>query len=170
MCTSPSAVLQEIPDYPVVIKHPMDLKTAREKVRAGAYTPMDEWRTDMKLIWDNCRTYNGEDHPFTRRAEKLEAAMQRRMEEALAGAAREVSVAQRAGAGGLASKGIAGGRKAKASGEVALLHASSTPAGSDSDGKVGGRQAGPAPRTVSSSKQHLGLASRKAACSRCDCW
>ncbi|KAF6263673.1 Bromodomain-containing protein [Scenedesmus sp. NREL 46B-D3] len=83
--------LRGIPDYPVVMEHPMDLRTARAKVRAGACTPMDEWRADMQLIWDDCRTYNGENHLLTRWAVKLEAAMERRMEEAIAAATRELS-------------------------------------------------------------------------------
>jgi hypothetical protein len=147
--------LQGIPDYPVIIKHPMDLRTAREKTRAGAYRSMDEWRTDIKRIWDNCRKYNGDEHPVTRMAEKLEAAMERRMEEAIAGATRELSAAQqREAAGGFSGKGTAGGNKPRAPRELALLRASITSAGSDSDGGEDGRQAGPAARTVSSSMYH----------------
>jgi hypothetical protein len=147
------SILQGIPDYPQIIKHPMDLKTAREKVRAGAYKSMDEWRADIKRIWDNCRKYNGDDHPVTRCAEKLEAAMERRMEEAVSGAARELSSAQqRADASGLAGRGAAGGSKPRAPPrEVAMLRASNTSAGSDSDGGEDGRQAGPAARAVSNS-------------------
>ncbi|KAF6263936.1 hypothetical protein COO60DRAFT_1457906 [Scenedesmus sp. NREL 46B-D3] len=139
-----------IPDYPVVIKHPMDFKTAREEVRAGAYASMDEWRADMQLIWDNCRKYNGDNHNITRSAEKMEAFMERRMEEAIAGAARELAAAQqRAGAGGLAGRGTAGGSKTtQVPREVALLRASHTPSGSDSDGDEDGRQAWPALRAA----------------------
>ncbi|KAF6250698.1 Bromodomain-containing protein [Scenedesmus sp. NREL 46B-D3] len=137
-----------IPDYPDVIKHPMDFKTAREKVRAGVYRSMDEWRADMKLIWDNCRKYNGENHPLAFSAKKMEAVMERRMEEAVAEAARELSLAQRAAAGGLAGKGAADGAKRKAPAQAALARASSTPAGSDSDGAEDGRQAGPALQTA----------------------
>ncbi|KAF6261191.1 hypothetical protein COO60DRAFT_1699907 [Scenedesmus sp. NREL 46B-D3] len=143
-----AAAAADIPDYPVIIKHPMDLKTARDKVRAGLYNSMDEWRADIKRIWENCRKYNGEDHPVTRCAEKLEAAMERRMEEAVAGAAREVSAAQqRADVGGLAAKGAAAGSRPRAPREVALLRASNT-TGSDSDGGEDGKQAGPALRTA----------------------
>ncbi|KAF6251400.1 Bromodomain-containing protein [Scenedesmus sp. NREL 46B-D3] len=150
-------VAMGIPDYPDVIKHPMDFKTVREKVRAGAYASMDEWHSDMQLIWDNCRKYNGDNHDITRSAEKMKTFMERRMEEAIAGAARELSAAQqRAGAGGLAGRGTAGGSKTT-NREVALLRASLTPSGSDSDGEEDGRQAWPAPRAVSSSKQLLVL-------------
>jgi hypothetical protein len=114
---------------------------------------MDEWRTDIKRIWDNARKYNGDDHPVTRMAEKLESAMERRMEEAEVGARRELSAAlqRERDAGGMSGKGTAGGNKPRAPRELALLRASITSAGSDSDGGEDGRQGGPAARTVSNS-------------------
>ncbi|KAF6253884.1 Bromodomain-containing protein [Scenedesmus sp. NREL 46B-D3] len=158
-----------IPDYPIIIKQPMDLKTAREKVRAGAYNTMDEWRADIKRIWENCREYNGEDHHDTRCAEKLEAAVQR-MEEAVRGAPRKLSAAQqRTARGGLAGRRVnffsAGGGMPRAPREGTLLRASNT-AG---DGAEDSRQAGPAPHMVSSSQQHMGPASRRpcATCGGC---
>ncbi|KAF6265247.1 hypothetical protein COO60DRAFT_1623919 [Scenedesmus sp. NREL 46B-D3] len=136
-----------VPDYLVIIKHPMDLKTARDKVRAGAYASMDEWRADMQLILDNCRKYNGEHHTLTGWAEKLEATMERRMEEAVAAAAREVSATQqRAYALGLAGEGAAGGGRPRAPLEAAPLHECNTSAGSYADGGEVGRQARAAPR------------------------
>jgi hypothetical protein len=79
--------LQRIPNYPDIIRHPMDFRTAREKVRTGAYRSLAEWRADMQRIWDNARTFNeDEDHPITRKADKMEAVMERRMEEAVAAA------------------------------------------------------------------------------------
>jgi hypothetical protein len=44
---------------------------------------MQEWRADIQLIWDNARKYNGENHPVTNQAAKLEAAVERRMENAV---------------------------------------------------------------------------------------
>jgi hypothetical protein len=44
---------------------------------------MQEWRADIQLIWDNARKYNGENHPVTNQAAKLEAAVDRRMENAV---------------------------------------------------------------------------------------
>jgi hypothetical protein len=45
---------------------------------------MDAWRSDVKLIWDNCRKYNGADHAVTKLADKLNTALDRRMDEAYA--------------------------------------------------------------------------------------
>lgn len=53
------------------------------QVRSGAYQNMDEWRADMQLIWDNSRAYNGPEHPVTKQADKLAAALERRMSEAI---------------------------------------------------------------------------------------
>lgn len=134
-----------IPDYPDVIKQPMDLRTVREKVRSGAYSSMHEWRADMALIWSNCRKYNGDVHHFTKMAEKLEAAMERRMDEAVAGATRELAAQQqRAAEGGGASRG--GAPRPKIPRELALLRSSNTSAGSDSDG---GEDVKPLARVVS---------------------
>jgi hypothetical protein len=140
-------------DYPDIIQHPMDLRTAREKVRAGAYSCMAEWHADMQRIWDNCRTYNPKGDPVILCADKLEALMQRRMEEAVAAAARELSAAQqqRADAGGLAGESPAGVSKPRVPREVALMRANMSAAGSGSDGGGDdGVQATPEARAVSS--------------------
>jgi hypothetical protein len=111
-------------------------------------------------IWDNARTFNGDGHPVTICAEKLEAAMERRMEEAVAAAAQELTLQQRAPRRStakprLAGKGAAGGSKPREPGGVALLHASIDLAGSDSDDGEDGREAEPAePRMVSSSRHY----------------
>lgn len=51
---------------------------------------MDAWKADMALIWFNCKKYNGEMHPYSRLAEKLSDAMDRRMEEAVRAATAEL--------------------------------------------------------------------------------
>ncbi|CAM9629715.1 unnamed protein product [Ascophyllum nodosum] len=45
-------------DYPVVIKNPMDLGTVKLRLQQGAYSGADVFAADVRLIWDNCRTYN----------------------------------------------------------------------------------------------------------------
>jgi hypothetical protein len=45
-------------DYPLIIKHPMDLSTVKKKLKLGKYSSISEVTTDLMLIWDNCRTYN----------------------------------------------------------------------------------------------------------------
>lgn len=47
-----------IPDYPNIIKHPMDLRTIYEKLGSrGYFTPL-EFRDDIRLVWSNCAKFN----------------------------------------------------------------------------------------------------------------
>jgi bromodomain-containing factor 1 len=52
-----------IPDYPSKIKHPMDLSTIRKKLDAKMYQTPNEFDADMKLMFENCFTYNPEGSP-----------------------------------------------------------------------------------------------------------
>lgn len=45
-------------DYPLIVKHPMDLSTVKRKLKHSKYSYISEVLTDMSLIWDNCRVYN----------------------------------------------------------------------------------------------------------------
>ena len=45
-------------DYPVIVKHPMDIGTIKKKLKANKYTTAGEVLDDVQLIWDNCKTYN----------------------------------------------------------------------------------------------------------------
>lgn len=45
-------------DYPAIIKRPMDLGTIKLQLQQGAYGTSEEVAADVRLIWDNCRTYN----------------------------------------------------------------------------------------------------------------
>jgi bromodomain-containing factor 1 len=47
-----------IPDYPKIVKKPMDLSTMRAKLDSGAYTSAEKFRDDIKLIINNCFLYN----------------------------------------------------------------------------------------------------------------
>lgn len=40
------------------IKHPMDLGTMEKKLERGEYSTMDEFASDMQLIFANCRQFN----------------------------------------------------------------------------------------------------------------
>lgn len=46
-------------DYPEIIKQPMDLGTLRKNIESNKYSSLSEAVRDMKLIWDNCKLYNG---------------------------------------------------------------------------------------------------------------
>ena len=47
-----------IPDYPKIVKKPMDLSTMRGKLDNGAYSTAEKFRDDFKLIISNCYLYN----------------------------------------------------------------------------------------------------------------
>ncbi|ADM12093.1 putative bromodomain-containing transcription factor [Encephalitozoon intestinalis ATCC 50506] len=47
-----------IPDYPEKIKHPMDLSTIRKKLDHKEYEGVEGFDGDMKLMFNNCYTYN----------------------------------------------------------------------------------------------------------------
>jgi len=47
-----------IPDYPKIVKKPMDLGTMRSKLDSGAYSTAEKFRDDFKLIISNCFLYN----------------------------------------------------------------------------------------------------------------
>jgi hypothetical protein len=47
-----------IPDYPKIVKKPMDLSTLRNKLDSGAYPTAEKFRDDFKLLVSNCFLYN----------------------------------------------------------------------------------------------------------------
>jgi histone acetyltransferase len=65
----------DVPDYYEVIKEPMDLSTMEVKLENDAYESMDDFIYDCKLIFNNCRAYNGENTTFYKNANKLEKAV-----------------------------------------------------------------------------------------------
>jgi histone acetyltransferase len=63
---------EEVPDYYEVIKEPMDLSTMEQKLEADKYSTMDEFVYDAKLVFNNCRSYNGDSTTYYKNATKLE--------------------------------------------------------------------------------------------------
>lgn len=45
-------------DYPLVVKKPMDLSTARTQLNNNKYDYIEDFLDDVQLIWDNCKAYN----------------------------------------------------------------------------------------------------------------
>lgn len=66
-----------IPHYPDIIKHPMDLGTVQAKVNAREYSSLDQFIADVRLIFTNCYTFNGVDSPISLMAAELEKAFDR---------------------------------------------------------------------------------------------
>ncbi|KAG7446095.1 uncharacterized protein BT62DRAFT_895695 [Guyanagaster necrorhizus] len=54
----------EAPDYHTIIQNPMDFQTMARKVKAKSYKSKREFQDDLDLIWTNCYTYNGDNHPL----------------------------------------------------------------------------------------------------------
>ena len=48
-----------IPDYPQIIKNPMDFSTIKKKLSNNLYTNFKQFNDDIKLTFDNCFLYNG---------------------------------------------------------------------------------------------------------------
>lgn len=51
-------VLLKIPDYPLIIKHPMDLGTIKTKLENGQYSSPRDFEHDVNLVFRNATFYN----------------------------------------------------------------------------------------------------------------
>lgn len=49
-----------IPMYPKMIKHPMDLGTVEKRLLAGKYATTADFTADVNLVWDNAQCFNTE--------------------------------------------------------------------------------------------------------------
>ncbi|VDB82852.1 unnamed protein product [Peniophora sp. CBMAI 1063] len=67
------------PGYTDLIAEPMDLGTLQANVASGAYDPsgrgVQAFLGDASRIFDNCREYNGARSPYTKKAERLRAKL-----------------------------------------------------------------------------------------------
>ena len=73
-------VALNIPSYPNIIKSPMDLRTLEENLKAYKYPTVDAFVADFNLIVENCRTFNGAEHSFTKVAYEMKNSFQKQME------------------------------------------------------------------------------------------
>lgn len=53
-----------IPDYPNIVKEPMDLSTVDKKLRNGMYATAQQFATDVRKIWANAILYNPKSSPI----------------------------------------------------------------------------------------------------------
>ena len=63
---------EEVPDYYEFIKEPMDLSTMEIKLENNRYEKMEDFVYDSRLVFDNCRKYNGENTSYFKYANRLE--------------------------------------------------------------------------------------------------
>ena len=85
------AVALGIPHYVTIIKNPMDLSTVELKLQSTnpskpdpnptnpRYYNTDEFIADVRLIFTNCLTFNGETHPVTQMGRTLEEMFDKQM-------------------------------------------------------------------------------------------
>lgn len=60
-----------IPHYPTVVNNPMDLGTILSKLNSGQYQTMEEFKTDVDLVWSNATKFNPPGHDVYVMAETL---------------------------------------------------------------------------------------------------
>ncbi|ORZ29751.1 Bromodomain-containing protein, partial [Catenaria anguillulae PL171] len=69
-----------LPDYPLIIKRPMDLKTMEAKLQAKEYTLVDQVIADFDTMVDNCVRYNGEKSIYSAMARKIRQSLDKHLE------------------------------------------------------------------------------------------
>ncbi|KAM5156999.1 bromodomain-containing protein 9 [Mantella aurantiaca] len=62
---------QIAPGYFMIIKHPMDFSTMKDKISANEYKSITEFKADFKLMCDNAMTYNRPETVYYKLAKKL---------------------------------------------------------------------------------------------------
>lgn len=65
-------VALSIPDYPLVIKKPMDLSTIEKKLNAKEYSNAEFFAEDFRLMLSNCFTYNPAETPVHKMGRRIE--------------------------------------------------------------------------------------------------
>ncbi|XP_064573789.1 bromodomain adjacent to zinc finger domain protein 2B isoform X11 [Zonotrichia leucophrys gambelii] len=58
--------LKLVPGYKKVIKKPMDFSTIRDKLTSGQYPNLEAFSLDVRLVFDNCETFNEDDSDIGR--------------------------------------------------------------------------------------------------------
>ncbi|KAI0670108.1 Bromodomain-containing protein [Trametes maxima] len=82
-----------VPHYPTIIKHPMDFSTIERKLTASnptkpdpnpvnpRYSSADAFVSDIRLIFSNCLTFNGPEHPVTHMGKRVEAVFDKQVKQ-----------------------------------------------------------------------------------------
>ncbi|KDE09447.1 hypothetical protein MVLG_00349 [Microbotryum lychnidis-dioicae p1A1 Lamole] len=76
-------VALNIPQYPQIIKKPMDLGTVRNKLEQGLYNanPYSAFEADMRLIFKNCYTFNPVGSPVNEWGHRVEQIFEQKWNE-----------------------------------------------------------------------------------------
>lgn len=68
-----------IPDYPEVIATPMDLGTVKKRLEESYYANETQFADDVRLVWNNAKTYNQPGSGIYVTADSLSKMFERRM-------------------------------------------------------------------------------------------
>ncbi|WBW74600.1 Swr1 complex bromodomain subunit Bdf1 [Schizosaccharomyces osmophilus] len=74
-------VKQNIPDYPTIVKQPMDLGTIEKKTSNRIYSSPQEFIDDMNLMFSNCFLYNGTNSPVGSMGKSLQTVFERQLKQ-----------------------------------------------------------------------------------------
>ncbi|KAI9301321.1 Bromodomain-containing protein [Cunninghamella echinulata] len=67
----------KIPDYPTVIKHPIDLTTIDNKLQRGEYNEVADFVDDIRLLFNNCYKFNGPEAMVSMLCQNVENAFEK---------------------------------------------------------------------------------------------
>mmetsp|Transcript_12258 Transcript_12258/g.18467 ORF Transcript_12258/g.18467 Transcript_12258/m.18467 type:complete len:209 (-) Transcript_12258:155-781(-) len=67
-----------LPDYPLIIKNPMDLGTIKSNIECKKYDDAYDFAEDVRLVWKNAKTYNTPGSPIYNTAESLSGLFERK--------------------------------------------------------------------------------------------
>jgi hypothetical protein len=71
---------QMVPDYYEIIAHPKSFSDILADLKEHKYRTTEPLLADIQLIADNCRTYNGPEHPLTHIIDRLVSQAQEEIE------------------------------------------------------------------------------------------
>ena len=92
----------KLPQYPKMIKNPMDLGTVESKLVGGSYKTTRDWADDVRLVWSNACTFNTEGSDVFELATQLSMDFEGRLDGLpMSGSLRESSGGGGGGRGGL---------------------------------------------------------------------
>lgn len=66
-----------VPDYPTIITQPMDLELVEKKLGGSEYTTVDDFISDVRLIFHNCFKYNGPEAMISVLCQNVESAFEK---------------------------------------------------------------------------------------------
>ncbi|KAM8934507.1 bromodomain adjacent to zinc finger domain protein 2B isoform 3-T3 [Pelodytes ibericus] len=73
--------LKMVPGYRKVIKKPMDFATIREKLSTGQYPNFEAFALDVRLVFNNCETFNEDDSEIGRAGHQMRVHFEKRWTE-----------------------------------------------------------------------------------------